>query len=123
MRISDWSSDVCSSDLAHRGARAPFSSPFSPSPFWRAYPRCLLSPCAPPCHRRGVSVKTSVPPDPASGDFADLLLDCYDASDRAPPWRRPLGRDRKSCLVGTSVYVGVDLGGCRSSNKIKTDNT
>src|SRR3546814_15567366 len=76
---------------AHRGARPPFSSPFSPSPFWRAYPRCLLSPCAPPCHRRGVSVQTSEPPDAACGDFAGRLLDWYDRSARALPWRE-IGR-------------------------------
>src|SRR3546814_2734567 len=47
MRISDWSSDVCSSDLRYRGAE-PISSAWKSPPLWRrpdhrAYPHPMIA--------------------------------------------------------------------------------
>ncbi|SNS83154.1 A/G-specific adenine glycosylase [Sphingopyxis indica] len=41
-----------------------------------------------------MSVQTSEPPDAACGDFAGRLLDWYDRSARALPWRVPPGSGR-----------------------------
>src|SRR3546814_3409925 len=74
MRISDWSSDVCSSDLvpAWSGGAAPraFCS-------WRSS-----------CHRRRVPAKRS--------SIADKLLAWYDVQARALPWRAPPGTPARS---------------------------
>src|SRR3546814_9189129 len=56
----------------------------------RASRRSLLSPCAPPCHRRGVSVQTSDTIDTRQ-EFAARILDWYDRSARVLPWRVPPG--------------------------------
>src|SRR3546814_10630990 len=56
----------------------------------RASLRSLLSPCAPPCHRRGVSVQTSDTIDTRQ-EFAARILDWYDRSARVLPWRVPPG--------------------------------
>src|SRR3546814_15050237 len=109
MRISDWSSDVCSSDLAHRtdpgrsdcgrrGARAAR----------RLRPAPLSEPIEPPTVRRqrvalkviGWTFRSSTPP---------------------PSNAQP---DRKSVVSRKSVSVRVDLGGRRIIKKkiYKTTN-
>src|SRR3546814_16305990 len=58
MRISDWSSDVCSSDLprrraaAHRGAPGPWRLSPWPWAFCPRRPRSRFSSCARPCPRQ-----------------------------------------------------------------------
>src|SRR3546814_12390229 len=95
MRISDWSSDVCSSDLPARGMVPdttikryhncpPHDARRLPPPV-----RCLLYPPARPGHA-------------ARGDLDDS--------------------DRKSVVSGKSVSVRVDLGG-RRCLKTKRKNT
>src|SRR3546814_9178134 len=92
LRISDWSSDVCSSDLIHAAAE-----------------QCgaLLHPAA---ARRGAPLRDRRAPAEArqgDGQFAA----------RRGAGHRP---DRKSVVSGQSVSVRVDLGG-RSIIKKKND--
>src|SRR3546814_16340056 len=89
MRISDWSSDVCSSDLRHR--------------------RDQLSEAAARCDATGDRIVTLRPlssyhPPPGR---------------RAPrrPVRRSLLGDRKRVVSGKSLSVRVDLGGRRILKK------
>src|SRR3546814_12184155 len=95
MRISDWSSDVCSSDLGRHqrsitsrstGSNLPAISPFS------------LARNAP-----------IAPPSPTISQIAP--------SDSALAASR---RDRKSVVSGKSVSVRVDLGGRRIIKKKQT---
>src|SRR3546814_6006171 len=98
MRISDWSSDVCSSDLCD-------------DPDFPVQPR-----------RRGADVRdVGVPrsrpvvPRRRNGRGAQRDRD-------GVPWRRRAGLarlqgDRKSVVEGTSVSVRVDLGGGRIMKK------
>src|SRR3546814_11541827 len=99
MRISDWSSDVCSSDLKGparagpcRGARGRIGAPFPSSPKVSAMP------------------------------FQPRVAILIPAADYGEHWRPALARktaDRKSVVVGKSVSVRVDLGGRRIITKKK----
>src|SRR3546814_16710352 len=103
MRISDWSSDVCSSDLTH----ACFA-------IQRHAANPVLS-----CRAAGLSVRPS--PDRAAGGLggARQRPDVHaGAADRGGAgngdhdgWRP--GTDRKSVVEGKSVSVRVYLGGRR----------
>src|SRR3546814_17560782 len=90
MRISDWSSDVCSSDLSDRRAdrRDAGFQRHDPARIDLGEYLSAARPC-PPRRARGVRAR------------------CGD--------RRTL--DRKSGVEGKSVSVRVDLGGRRSLNK------
>src|SRR3546814_18939270 len=88
MRISDWSSDVCSSDLLAR-PRAAVDDHLA-----RLYGVDLLHP--------GESRRADLLYVPAPGGGGSAL-------DR--------GRDRKSVVKGKSVSVRVDLGGRRIIKK------
>src|SRR3546814_16545157 len=85
MRISDWSSDVCSSDLPrHR----PAERDAEPA----AYDRCAS----------------------LSGLCEDRALGCGGVEPAGHlPDRRLRKPDRKSVVSGKSVYVRVDVGGRR----------
>src|SRR3546814_18803154 len=105
MRISDWSSDVCSSDLAlrvaaadrHRlrraarpGAKAaPPAEARAPHAAMPATVRARLWGCRPRCKVRHARWRGAAPA----------------SSDRA---------DRNSVEAGKRVYVRVDLGGGRN---------
>src|SRR3546814_12280000 len=92
MRISDWSSDVCSSDLNDRGCRRRYTLPWSA----RA--------CEWSDHRR----------DDRGRNAARRCT----STDPHLGWRDALSwRDRKSVVLGKSVSVSVDLGGSRTINK------
>src|SRR3546814_17232633 len=95
MRISDWSSDVCSSDLhgdaLHRTVAELYFGGQGASELHRAHDWL---------HER------------ADRGVAELLDEI--AATVAP---RRLVLDRKSVVEGTSVSVGVDLGGRRSIQK------
>src|SRR3546814_18045895 len=82
MRISDWSSDVCSSDL-------PANWKFI---LQESSPACAGVPASNPAH---TSASTPVP----LIRFIVIPHPC------------PARRDRKSVVQGTSVSVRVDLGG------------
>src|SRR3546814_15793948 len=105
MRISDWSSDVCSSDL-RRCARGQREVP----------PIAIVTRSADLDHDLAVFTQTEVPPllltthDTAAEARARFtgLAEVYDCSDTDPG-----GFDlaRKSVVKGKSVSVRVDLGG------------
>src|SRR3546814_16956932 len=99
MRISDWSSDVCSSDLlpARRSARA-----------YDAPPRGRARRQHDPRDARRRSARARL------GGNLSLLALCK--LYQRPPARR----DRKSVVEGKRVSVRVDLGGGRIFKKKKT---
>src|SRR3546814_15461668 len=117
MRISDWSSDVCSSDLA------------------RASRRCLTQSTAssPPISKRNIEDCRRASPSPSIAAGGDDKLSHARTSHMATAWRcldrgvgvepcRPLhwrshGTDRKWVVWGKSVSVRVDLGGLRFYKK------
>src|SRR3546814_10283262 len=77
MRISDWSSDVCSSDLL-----------WSLNRLFPTRPRRLMGVCG--VHGRGATA-----PPYGAGGFP-LLDPCADARSRAPP-RQTVQEDRQQC--------------------------
>src|SRR3546814_20152744 len=90
MRISDWSSDVCSSDLLSVALYRQVAPPWlSPAPL----------PCVAPTFLDVVK--------PRRGHLAD---------SPSPPVSHA---DRKTVVYGKSVSVRVDLGGRRILNKQK----
>src|SRR3546814_14041690 len=97
MRISDWSSDVCSSDLGCGSGRAG----------WRPRSVSIHGPCGFP--NRGQSVSCRAMTGNASGQGHDGFSGLVVAG--------PTARDRKSGVEGKSVSVRVDLGGCRFNKK------
>src|SRR3546814_11598697 len=113
MRISDWSSDVCSSDRAGGGGRlAPVHGhPLSPrsagvnSPTGRRIDRGRRkSPCPPNTTSPSLSAASAGRATPAA----------------PPKRRRPSPHpDRKSVVLGKSVSVSVDLVGRHSIKKKK----
>src|SRR3546814_18706540 len=95
MRISDWSSDVCSSDLSDCPAQAADRA--------HAAARCAMPRRYPPAAR--VRRRRAARAGEAS---------CA----KAPPSRHPSFRqDRKRVVKGKSVSVRVDLGGSRIIKK------
>src|SRR3546814_12499195 len=95
MRISDWSSDVCSSDLARQAEDA-------------AQPETTDASDERPTRRR--APRRAAAPSPQLE-----LTPPENAAEEAPkPRRRP---DRESVQEGKSVSVWVDLGRCRSIQK------
>src|SRR3546814_16618098 len=108
MRISDWSADVCSSDLRHAdaggtgGVRVSFSSPLAGKRV----------------HYTAIALPLPVTPDKRASRERD-------PGPIAPPGAWPNHGSRlalpalawpgvrKSVLEGKSVSVGVDLGGRR----------
>src|SRR3546814_14539617 len=125
MRISDWSSDVCSSDLGDRvivaGAEVAIGA--------------IALPLAAHDHR---DLRVRLPLDEAVDDlhagafelvrpqhvllFVDTRLQLDHRGHRLASLRR-LAQDRKSVVSGKSVSVRVDLGGRRIINKKKLTNT
>src|SRR3546814_16152896 len=106
MRISDWSSDVCSSDLGTPTAPSGVTATRHPQPDQHH------EPCTQP-HRLGVGSPADRP-IVWTWEFATTPI-------RLPPtrWRRLLLTDRKSVVSGTRVSVSVDLGVRRSIKKKK----
>src|SRR3546814_17924203 len=100
MRISDWSSDVCSSDLrTARGAAGGC--------------RFEQRPLQPPGDRFGdCGVQGVFTVEAASGILSDVEW-------RLEQSQLPLAADRKSVVSGKSVSVRVDLGGSSILKKKK----
>src|SRR3546814_19102905 len=110
MRISDWSSDVCSSDLV--AARRHRAAPALAVPI--RVDRADIG-MAPREERLGR-------PSPACFVLLVRHLPGPGGAQAAHPCGRlpaPVTGDRKSVVKGTSVSVRVDLGGCRSIKKKK----
>src|SRR3546814_19789397 len=105
MRISDWSSDVCSSDLSPRGVRA--RGGLTPS--------STLTPVLRHRGRRFATARWRRSRHPEAAMPA-ARLDTPPRYLRTPEAARFLG-DRKSVVKGKSGSGRVDLGGSR---KIKT---
>src|SRR3546814_15842638 len=107
MRISDWSSDVCSSDLRWRGQRSGIQACTSLGQY-------ELRPGKEPDH----CVRQCV-----SWPYAVHGL-CRWTAEVLARFRPAAGRhrtsDRKSVVSGKSGSVRVDLGGCRNIKKNKT---
>src|SRR3546814_21023197 len=102
MRISDWSSDVCSSDLARQAEDA-------------AQPETTDASDERPNRRR--APRRAAAPSPQLE-----LTPPENAEEEAPKPRRRTRRaqgDRKSVVEGKSVSVRVDLGGGRIVKKQK----
>src|SRR3546814_20240080 len=95
MRISDWSSDVCSSDLASLVVRV--KMPTIPTREWKQMPFFMVAASHSPLLDFPARESSSV-------------LNILAALE-----------DRKSVVLGKSVSVRVDLGGRRSIKKKKTE--
>src|SRR3546814_6844546 len=93
MRISDWSSDVCSSDLRLPADHATDTPPDDPP--------------APAVPSQGAPDGTPVAQKPATGPVAG----------RRRPGGAGVAGDRKSVVEGKRVSVRVDLGGRRVIKK------
>src|SRR3546814_16936274 len=92
MRISDWSSDVCSSDLVHKddaAAMARLRAAFEAPSLYDELLKLLA--------RRGFDI----PADRLERDWTQP----YEPSEAVEK-----AGDRKSVVLGTSVSVSVDLG-------------
>src|SRR3546814_19305403 len=117
MRISDWSSDVCSSDLQfpgrHWSAYSDVQSRAHRAARHNAPPRFPGSPVAasPSIISFAVPVRQTVLWRPTG--ICPLTLDLY----------RRFGQDRKSAVKGTSVAVRVYLGCGRLIKKKKNNST
>src|SRR3546814_15610347 len=104
MRISDWSSDVCSSDLCGRPARN----------WWKIgfFVMLIMFEAA----REWAVAMTYEPPKISSGFYVGRVETLVSATGR---WKRTekgselVPGDRKSVVEGKSVSVRVDLGGRR----------
>src|SRR3546814_13370271 len=105
MRISDWSSDVCSSDLCRIAPIRPLSTRAHVSKTLHlAYlPQRCISDFLPPACRRSSRGKKDRPPRPSLPLRADAA-----------------SSDRKSVVEGKRVSVRVDPGGRRIIKKKKT---
>src|SRR3546814_16681506 len=105
MRISDWSSDVCSSDLAGRGRL--FRNPQSGFAT-RRLGVGPVPPARPPPYVRGTLRRGAGAVRGAGGSPPTALV-------RLPRHSRAnrilAGSDRKSSVEGKSVSVRVELGG------------
>src|SRR3546814_12870538 len=96
MRISDWSSDVCSSDLRAQLADG-----------GRQFIGAAQTFAKPERHRRRLSFRV-FDQHTAGLDLDDAIRGVAELDDIA---------DRKSVVEGKSVYVRVDLGGRRCLKK------
>src|SRR3546814_18576639 len=107
MRISDWSSDVCSSDLPDRGHRGTFSGAMSTT-------ICRVRSMA--CRKRGLlrGRRVAAPQESAERhQRRDAVAEDLEGGEQ---------RDRKSVVKGKRVSVRVDLGGRRLMKKKKKNN-
>src|SRR3546814_17899404 len=103
MRISDWSSDVCSSDLGHDGVRVGAAG----ADRRRGEPVGIDQ-----GERHGRGAVTQ----PRDADPGGI---CKAPGNRKINARKDCRHDRKSVVEGKSVSVSVDLGGRRILNKKK----
>src|SRR3546814_11446154 len=104
MRISDWSSDVCSSDLPVFGQISPLKRPFGAVSSHGSLKEILATPCAQASVRRGNRnrLRPCMPVRFISSQYSLSLNPAMHSSVRV---------DRKSDGAGKSVSVRVDLGG------------
>src|SRR3546814_15837200 len=103
MRISDWSSDVCSSDL---GAHPPGAAHQD-----QGQPRGQGAP------RRGQDPARRRQAGPGETEEGLMYAFTIEAADKPDMYRQLI--DRKSVVSGKSVSVSVDRGGRRNIKKKK----
>src|SRR3546814_11324929 len=106
MRISDWSSDVCSSDL-NSNSTLPSRKQESPK-----NGSARLS-------SRTAQDQSDGHPHPANQESGDWRRNRSTREDSHSPWART---DRKSVVKGKRVSVRVDIGGRRIIKKKKNKN-
>src|SRR3546814_20063489 len=111
MRISDWSSDVCSSDLDPLGERDPEDQGVEDDR--RGNDHAGLEDAA----RAEVAVELDV--QAVQDDVGGEQLG-DDPQDQVAPHAPRSGRDRKRVVEGKSVSVRVELGGRRRIKQTKT---
>src|SRR3546814_12125167 len=98
MRISDWSSDVCSSDLGLTSVVQVASVPSISVPV-------VSTTLAPRMGKRASAIRWRVTAGPKSNSWFPSTM---------------MPRDRQSVVLGKSVSVRVDLGGRRIIQKKQT---
>src|SRR3546814_11635370 len=99
MRISDWSSDVCSSDLSRRAGTRAASRNGGGAAWSIPWPRGI----------------DRLPDSPCAWGARQGATPCPFPQERLQP--RALRPDRKDGVVGTGVSVRLDLCGCRDLEK------
>src|SRR3546814_18732852 len=110
MRISDWSSDVCSSDLDR------FAVVVEPVASFVGGPDPDL---VQPAREIGRGADVGADGDDALGDFGGVAGEVEQGAAKGGR----CGRDRQSVVEGKSVSVRVELGGSRSHKKHKKKQT
>src|SRR3546814_19539669 len=108
MRISDWSSDVCSSDLSIRIAVRDWTPGNGAMQVLIGGPTLGLS-----------SWAASLLHDLGGGRRLDMIIAYFSP---AAGFLRRIAQDRKSVVSGKCVSVRVNLGGRRTIKKINRSN-
>src|SRR3546814_20720194 len=104
MRISDWSSDVCSSDLRSI-----------------ACSRCRGVPRQPGVQQREIQGELRHLQQGTAEHFTDYFLN-EPHGPRIAQQRGEVFADRKSVVYGQSVSVRLDIGGSRIIKKTNTES-
>src|SRR3546814_14163880 len=118
MRISDWSSDVCSSDLLVIYSPLPLAGWAGGGPVHTRRVCHSCPPLTPPASGRGFNYPAASPsPAGRRPSPRPLLRSVRRAARRRR--RSPLRPDRESAGEGTGGYVRVALGGRRLLKKTK----
>src|SRR3546814_13323960 len=115
MRISDWSSDVCSSDLQRRRRPLAEWSGEQQLDRWRRLAERTLSGCRFRC-----ILRRTRPRDRRQQPWPGTVVRHAVRERRLHDPRRYGGANRKSVEEGKSVTVRVDLGGGSSINKTRS---
>src|SRR3546814_12620675 len=115
MRISDWSSDVCSSDLRPEHAPGGGHAAFVRNRSQVRHERAGGGACPCPAARLGGAVAGGVR---RQGREAGGVRRFERLCRQGPVGRYDRG-GRKSCVMGTGLVVRVDLGSLRSIKKTK----
>src|SRR3546814_13562793 len=110
MRISDWSSDVCSSDLITLNSVRP-ELVEGPSFFKRRIESTALRQAQGKRGRKTYHHFSARAVNPARSSIASTAFSTPCSSKALPMICKPRGRDRKSGVEGQRVEVGVDVGG------------
>src|SRR3546814_17534739 len=129
MRISDWSSDVCSSDL--RTGQESRQRPRFPEPARQQLPRLAAdraNPLAEESHhlrlfRSAAQQERRRRAGGRRDGYPRLPAICGRSEGTRTPTHRWWRQDRKSVVWGTSVSVRVDIGGRRILTKKNNTHT
>src|SRR3546814_21122471 len=113
MRISDWSSDVCSSDLMIMAVGEDVFRSLSEI----AAPPPVVPPAVEPSSEIVALFVIGIPIPPLPATFAAQYPRPEDRALAKRLWPAPEGGDRKSDEQGKRVALRVDIGGRRVVNK------